>query len=255
MSPANILKGNFLECCDCYTICPCWVKEQPDEDHCNSLYIWTFDEEARIAGEPIGGKYVAAASFFVSRRNKQQEGDSPPAKYGIRNVMQSAIYVDRTLGKSARDALTDAFTGTGKTFIKELEGLSKLLGTVVDRGEAEFKVKRAEENGGSWEVTVEVVSSDLGYTSHLAHAKGMTAKVDDRYNPLKLENTALHSKLGLVEAVEVQEVERFEMAVSPLPGGPFVYSGRAGMKGRFKYNLTASTIDWETPPDDEDASE
>jgi hypothetical protein len=67
----NKLKGKFIECCDCYTICPCWVKDRPDEDHCSSLYIWTFDEDAQIEGKDIGGKSVAAAAFHWGDGERQ----------------------------------------------------------------------------------------------------------------------------------------------------------------------------------------
>ena len=34
------LVGRFLEACDCYAICPCWIDELPDEDRCTGLYVW-----------------------------------------------------------------------------------------------------------------------------------------------------------------------------------------------------------------------
>jgi hypothetical protein len=203
----NKLKGKFIECCDCYTICPCWVKDRPDEDHCSSLYIWTFDEDAQIEGKDIGGKSVAAAAFHW--------GDGE---------RQSAIYVDDTLDKSTQQSLLDAFSG--KT-VKSLKSLAQLLGTVVDSGPAKID---QEKKNGKWEVTVTVNESCI------AHAVWTEEPMEGRSQPLTLNDTALDDELGIDGAVTVQKVDRFEMAVSPLPGGPFVYSGRSGMAAKFNYS-------------------
>jgi hypothetical protein len=60
--------------------------------------------------------------------------------------------------------------------------------------------------------------------------------MEGRSQPLTLNDTALDDELGIDGAVTVQKVDRFEMAVSPLPGGPFVYSGRSGMAAKFNYS-------------------
>jgi hypothetical protein len=203
----NKLKGKFIECCDCYTICPCWVKDRPDEDHCSSLYIWTFDEDAQIEGKDIGGKSVAAAAFHW--------GDGE---------RQSAIYVDDTLDKSTQQSLLDAFSG--KT-VRSLKSLAQLLGMVVDRGPAKID---QEKKNGKWEVTVTVNESCI------AHAVWTEEPMEGRSQPLTLNDTALDDELGIDGAVTVQKVDRFEMAVSHLPGGPFVYSGRSGMAAKFNYS-------------------
>jgi hypothetical protein len=207
MASTDRLKGRFVECCDCFTICPCWVHDRPDEDHCSSLYVWTFDEDAQIEGNAIGGKSVAAVAF-----------------YGNRSGTQSAIYVDMTLDKSAQQDLLDAFSGKTN---ENLKSLGRLLGTIVDQSTAQITHKRDKMG---WEVTVEVEGI------RLAHAAGTDAQMEGRSQPLTLNDTALHDELGIEGAVGVQTVDRFEMAVSPLPGNPFVYSGRSGMAAKFNYS-------------------
>jgi hypothetical protein len=248
-SVKNKLSGEFVECCDCYTICPCWVNERPDEDHCSSLYIWTFDEGSLIQGQPIGGISVAAAAFYRRRsgvksadnpKDKQEREDKKlgrpqisidpeqqnaddPAQTPSSN-MQSAIYVDDTLDEPTRKLLIDAFSGRS---IERLKCLQRLVGTVVDSGPA--TIDRKVSNGG-WEITVTVNGSRLAQASYTE----ATMKGQDW--PLSLNDTALHYELGIEGAVELQKVSRFEMAVSPLPGGPFVYAGRSGMAARFNYS-------------------
>jgi hypothetical protein len=207
MISTDRLKGRFVECCDCFTICPCWLHDRPDEDHCSSLYIWTFDPDAQIEGHAIGGKSVAAVAF-----------------HGNRSGMQSAIYVDMTLDSRTQQILLDAFSGKTNESLKSLE---RLLGTIVDQGAA--KITHNRDNTG-WEVTVEVEGS------RVAHASGTDAQMEGRSRPLTLNDTAMHDELAIEGAVNVQKVSRFEMAVSPLPGGPFVYSGRSGMAAQFNYS-------------------
>jgi hypothetical protein len=240
------LAGEFVECCDCYTICPCWVNERPDEDHCSSLYIWTFDDDAHIQGHPIGGKSVAAAAFYRRRSGVKSadKTDSEERKLGRPQIsidpeqqqaendrqrtsssnMQSAIYVDDTLDEPTQNLLIDAFSGRS---IDRLKSLQRLVGTVVDSGPA--TIDRQVSNGG-WEITVTVNGSRLAQASYTE----ATMKGQDW--PLSLKDTALHYELGIEGAVELQKVSRFEMAVSPLPGGPFVYAGRSGMAARFNYS-------------------
>jgi hypothetical protein len=207
MISTDRLKGRFVECCDCFTICPCWLHDRPDEDHCSSLYIWTFDQDAQIEGQAIGGKSVAVVAF-----------------HGNRSGMQSAIYVDMTLDNRTQQALLDAFSGKTNESLKSLE---RLLGTVIIQGAAHITHNR--DNTG-WEVTVEFEGS------RIAHASGTDAQMEGRSRPLTLNDTAMHDELAIEGAVHVQKVSRFEMAVSPLPGGPFVYSGRSGMAAQFNYS-------------------
>ncbi len=246
----NQLKGWFLECCDCFTICPCWVSERPDEDHCSALYVWTFSEGATIEGHDISHKSIVAATFhsgsspekpaetaaendepdlfglidrFLFDPEEQEEEDNgpPPA-----SNKQAAIYVDATLDKATQQLLLDAFSG--KT-IARLKSLERLMGTVVHSGPA--RITHSKSNG-QWEVTVEVNGS------RIAHANGLEEPLEGRSKPISLYDTALHDELGIEasEAAVVQKVARFELAVSPLPIAPFVYSGRSGLAAKFNYS-------------------
>jgi hypothetical protein len=206
------LSGEFIECCDCYTICPCWTNDKPDEDHCSAIYVWTFDKGTTIGGETLDGRSIVAASF-----------------HGNRGGSQSALYVDDTLSPKAQQALLGAFAGQGGPTLRDL---SKLLGTIIDQGSA--KITRTR-NGEGWEVEVELEQGPLKY-ARLAYARGGPSIMDDGSKVLTIDHSALHKELRLMGPVKVQAVERFEMAVSPLPGGPFTYKGRAGMLAQFNYS-------------------
>lgn len=201
------LHGQFLECCDCFTICPCWVNDRPDEDHCSAIYVWTLGADCVIDRQPVPeGTSVVAASF-----------------HGNRSGTQSAILVDERLTPALQRLLIDAFSGRT---VQRLQDLQRLVGTIVHAGPARIDVTR---NGKRWEVSVSAEGSQL------ARAHGGPATMEGRQKPLTLQDTALHDELGLSAAVEVHRVERFELAVSALPGGPFVYAGRSGMAAPFAY--------------------
>lgn len=209
MAP-NSLKGEFIECCDCYTICPCWASDRPDEDHCSAIYIWTFDKGSLIGGEDVGEHSVVAASF-----------------HGNRGGSQSALYADSRLPPRTQALLLDAFTGKGG---ETLQGLARLLGTVIDRGAATISNSRTGTDVNA-EWTIEVSVEQV----RLAYATGRPAVMDEERLALTIDNSALHQELQLEGPVAVQKMQRFEMAIAPLPGAPFAYAGRAGMRARFDY--------------------
>ena len=54
------LKGELLEVCDCNTLCPCWIGEDPDNGTCRSSLAYHIDK-----GE-IDGVEVSGLNFGVS---------------------------------------------------------------------------------------------------------------------------------------------------------------------------------------------
>lgn len=202
------LKGDLIECCDCFTICPCWVNDKPDEDHCSALYVWKFYKGSTINGQDVEGKSMAAATF-----------------HGVgQGVGQAVIYADDTLAEDVRNLLLLAFAGKCDGPLKDLVSI---FGEVIDTGIANIT---AIEDGASW--TVKVTVGD----TLLAQGSGKAKRLDGRQAAITLNHSALHKELGLhAGEVTVQTMSRYEIAVSPLPGGPFVYAGRSGMRGSFAY--------------------
>ena len=41
---AYALRGDFLEVCNCKTICPCWTGRAPDEEVCTGVFAWVIDD-------------------------------------------------------------------------------------------------------------------------------------------------------------------------------------------------------------------
>jgi hypothetical protein len=203
------LTGVFAEICDCYTICPCWADDTPDENHCNAVYVWTFDKGSLVAGHDVGGHSFAAATF-----------------HGVGKGSQSALFADAALPQRVQQALFATFSGEAE---QTLGDVATMLGTVISTDAA--AITHAHK-GSAWTITVEAEGVRLAY------AEGKPAHMDGRIRPMTLRDSALHHELRLVSPAVVQEMGRFEMAISPLPGAPFAYSGRAGMTARFSYSGT-----------------
>jgi hypothetical protein len=69
-TPKDRLAGTFIECCDCYTICPCWVDDTPDEDHCSGIYLWHFDATSALRGHGLAGRCLAIAAYHRSEERR-----------------------------------------------------------------------------------------------------------------------------------------------------------------------------------------
>src|SRR3954452_1905705 len=90
------ITGRFLEACDCFAICPCWIDEVPDEDECTGLFVWDIiGGEAR--GHDVSGLRVASASFHSGKRRGSRQ-----------KVM---LFIDERASDHQSEALSNVFTG------------------------------------------------------------------------------------------------------------------------------------------------
>lgn len=214
MGMAYEIAGTFVECCDCFTVCPCWTSDIPDEDHCSGLYVWTFREGSRIEGHDVGGRSVAAASF-----------------HAVRAGGQAMLFIDSKIAGAARHATVRAFTGKAGGPLKEL---SKLLGTIIGWESAEITAKFEKQK----------FSVCVGIADHSVASASGEPKVflADNALPMTLSDTALTRELGIEGPVQVQAMKSLTVAVAALPGGPLEFSGRWGARGRFQYAHAGDSI-------------
>lgn len=91
------LVGRFLEACDCYAICPCWIDEPPDEGKCSGLYAWDVTD-GRIDGVDVSGLRVASVSFHEGKRRSSRQ--------------RVVLVVEKRADEHQRAALTAAFSGS-----------------------------------------------------------------------------------------------------------------------------------------------
>lgn len=57
------LKGELLEVCDCNTLCPCWIGEDPDNGTCQTSLAYRI-EEGEIDGTDVSGLAYGIAVFI-----------------------------------------------------------------------------------------------------------------------------------------------------------------------------------------------
>ena len=58
---AYTIEGKLLEVCDCHTLCPCWVGDDPDNGTCKTALAWHI-EKGDIDGVDVSGLTFAAAA-------------------------------------------------------------------------------------------------------------------------------------------------------------------------------------------------
>jgi hypothetical protein len=108
------LHGFFYEACDCYTICPCWLGNNPDGGECTGVFAWQV-EKGTIDGVEVSGLRTVSVSYHSGRREGARQ-----------RVM---IFVDDRATRQQADVLASAFGGRLGGPLKELADLQgELLG-------------------------------------------------------------------------------------------------------------------------------
>jgi hypothetical protein len=107
------LQGTLLEACDCGTLCPCWVGEDPDGGTCQALIAYNLDAGA-IGGVDVSGLTHAAVAFIPG------------------NILEGnwkvVVFSDDRGSEEQQQAVLDAFTGK---LGGPLADLAELIGEVL----------------------------------------------------------------------------------------------------------------------------
>ncbi|WP_046867041.1 DUF1326 domain-containing protein [Microvirga massiliensis] len=200
------LTGTFLELCDCYSVCPCWIDRPPDEGRCTGAFAWMIDE-GDIGGLNVAGCRVVSVSFHTGHRDT-----------GGQEVF---LYVDERASPDQFDALVPVFTGQAGGPLGELGKLMGVLRsteraaiTITNRGK-HFSLTVGDRVTGDAEV---LVGAD-GKTTELHHGRLATV-----LGPVAEVGTSSNLRVdlgGLGHSVEVK--------------------GRAAMRGDFHYRHGGSS--------------
>jgi hypothetical protein len=107
------LQGTLLEACDCGTLCPCWIGEDPDGGTCQALIAYNLDA-GRIRGVDVSGLTHAAVAFIPG------------------NILEGnwkvVVFSDDRGSEEQQQAILDAFTGK---LGGPLADLAELIGEVL----------------------------------------------------------------------------------------------------------------------------
>lgn len=132
------LVGRFLEACDCYAICPCWIDEPPDEGKCSGVYAWQIND-GQIDGREVAGLRVASVSYHEGNRRGSRQ--------------RVVLFVDERADEHQREALVAAFSGRHGGPLGELGGM---LGKLVDERSARIDIDW-DDSGPSLRIGEDVV--------------------------------------------------------------------------------------------------
>lgn len=194
------LRGEFLEVCDCHTICPCWTGSSPEEDACTGVFAWAVEDGA-IDGVDVGGQVAVSVSTHSGHRDSARQ-----------RVM---LFVLESASDAQVQALAGAFSGVYGGPLAELAGLlGELLGIERVPIEVEFSARRA---------ALTVGRRILADTSTLLGPAG---------RPTTLADAKLSAVLG--SPAEVGVSRRFKVGL-PGHGIDLDLRGRSAMRGRFSY--------------------
>jgi hypothetical protein len=115
-APPYSLRGEFFELCDCYTICPCWVGQPPDEGRCTGAFCWSV-ETGTIGDVDVSGHCVVSVSFHAGHRDTGGQ--------------EVTLFVDDTTSEAQFTALASTFTGGYGGPLGELGRLMGVLREVI----------------------------------------------------------------------------------------------------------------------------
>jgi hypothetical protein len=90
------LEGSLLEVCNCETLCPCWIGDDPDNGFCESVVAYNFSS-GRIRGVDVSGLTLVSV---VHIPGNILEGN-----------WRQIVLVDDRASDEQMDALLDCFTG------------------------------------------------------------------------------------------------------------------------------------------------
>ncbi|GAA2486608.1 DUF1326 domain-containing protein [Winogradskya humida] len=215
------LTGVFTEACDCTLVCPCWLDDAPDEDHCTGLFAWQLDDGARIDGVGVGGLSVVSVSTHSGGRRA--------------GSTSTAIFVSATATDEQFALLTEAFSGR---LDGPLADLADVSGAVLTTARARIEVTA---DAAGWHIYVGLPQKPAVTGTGLVEVTGSAAFFLDEDEPLTLTNTALGKELGS-GAVVAHRTDALAVRVPALPGAYLDVRGRSAMRGRFQYSQVRTRV-------------
>ncbi len=194
------LGGLFYEACDCFTVCPCWLGNNPDEGECTGVFAWEI-EKGSIDGVDVTGLRTVSVSHHAGIREEARQ--------------RVVIFVDERATQQQADALAAAFSGR---LGGPLQELTDIMGELLAVERAPIEIKR---DGRLTTLTVDRRIRVEGRTN-----EGPSGR------PMELNDGLLSKVLGT--PAEVGESGRFRVGLAE-HGMKMDLRGRSTMSGRFSY--------------------
>ena len=219
------LNGSFIEACDCYIVCPCWVDVEADDGHCTGLVAWTLGAGSTIGTTPVHDRKVVSVTAHGSRRRG--------------GTSSTVVFVDHEATPTQARLLAEAVAGVLDGPLAEL---AEVTGRVVLTGRAVVEI---EADNQAFAVTVRL-PPDQPVADAIDVAGAPKVFTDNGSLPMSLRNTALSTEFGVPPAtpdVTSLRSEHLKVAVAALPGGFVDVVGRSGMTGTFSYEHAKDPVE------------
>lgn len=125
---AYTLEGRLLEVCNCKTLCPCWVGEDPDNGTCDGALAWHFDK-GLINGVDVSGLTIAVLAHIPGNI--------------LNGNWRALVFVDDRATREQEEAMLSVYTGQQGGPVADL---AKLIGEVVavERVPMQFEVQQGK---------------------------------------------------------------------------------------------------------------
>ena len=107
------VEGRLLEVCNCNTLCPCWVGEDPDQGTCDAIAAWHVDK-GHVGNVDVSDRTLAMLTRIPGNI--------------LKGNWKAAVYVDDRATPKQEEALLQVFTGKLGGAIADL---AQLVGEVV----------------------------------------------------------------------------------------------------------------------------
>jgi len=199
--PSYRLSGQFFELCDCWSICPCWVDEPPDEGRCTGAFCWSI-AEGTIGDLDVTGRSVVSVSFHAGHRDSGGQ--------------EVTLFVDDGADDEQFAALAETFTGGNGGPLGEL---GRLMGVL--QGALRVPIGLSTE-GDHLSITVGRMVSGDGAV--------LRGGRDDEVTELR--NGRLSGVLGPRAEVGRSSTFRIDLGAQ---AASIEVAGRAAMRGSFRY--------------------
>jgi hypothetical protein len=90
------VQGRLLEVCNCNTLCPCWVGEDPDPGTCDSILAWAVDS-GTVKGVDVGGLVIAMSAHLPGNV--------------LAGNWRAVVYIDDRATPEQEEAMLSVWTG------------------------------------------------------------------------------------------------------------------------------------------------
>jgi hypothetical protein len=195
------LAGQEIEACDCATLCPCVLGDDPDHGGCVGILARVITE-GEINGVDVSG--LTWLEVFQS-----------PGNMLLGNI-RKIVYIDQAATIEQIKALRDAFEGR---LGGPLEDIAKLTSDLIDVVQADVDCSVTDGAG------------------RVAVTGKLRAVIEPRHSDDGVATTLRNSRFSTIRDSPAWLSRASELTVSiPEHGFQFTFEGRSAIEGAFRYD-------------------